>query len=131
MQHSNGQAPQRVRTEESTRASQASSAGSRPGRTAPAPVSTDAGLPARSAEPSGASPAQALVRTASATTKPASNPEPLRRVEQHAPVSAFTPRRSMSIQRRLGVVLLFIAIFVLPRAARAQDVSGTWIIDYP
>lgn len=37
----------------------------------------------------------------------------------------------MSIQRRLGVVLLFIAIFVLPRAARAQDLSGTWTLDYP
>jgi hypothetical protein len=37
----------------------------------------------------------------------------------------------MSIQRRSGIVLLFIAIFILPRAVRAQDVTGTWTIDYP
>ena len=37
----------------------------------------------------------------------------------------------MSSIRRAGVVLLFLAIFVLPRHARGQDVSGTWTIDYP
>ena len=37
----------------------------------------------------------------------------------------------MPTLRRIGFVLLFIGIFVLPRQARAQDVSGTWTIDYP
>ena len=37
----------------------------------------------------------------------------------------------MTILRRTGFVLLYAAIFVLPRDARAQDVSGTWTIDYP
>ena len=36
----------------------------------------------------------------------------------------------MSTLRRTGFVLL-LAIFVLPRGARGQDVSGSWTIDYP
>lgn len=37
----------------------------------------------------------------------------------------------MPTLRRIGFLILLIAIFVLPRQARAQDVSGTWTIDYP
>ncbi len=37
----------------------------------------------------------------------------------------------MSAPRRLGFVLLVAVIFVLPRPARAQDVSGAWTIEYP
>lgn len=37
----------------------------------------------------------------------------------------------MPIMRRAGLTLSLVFVLALPRGARAQDVSGTWTIDYP